>query len=589
MASRIKILPEDLVNKIAAGEVIERPASVIKELVENSIDAQAKSLFIEVKESGKNLIQVVDDGEGMERDDALLAFERHGTSKIRSVEDLYAISSLGFRGEALPSIASVSRIKLKTCSNKEGIGVYIELEGGRIKRVEEIGFPQGTTLEVRSLFYNTPARLKFLKTDSTELSHICQIVTQQALARPAISFKLTHGQRSLIHLPVTNDYFPRLVSLFGLDFSRSLIPMDISQASLLQATGFISPPSFQHSSRRYQYIYLNNRFVRSKIIQQCLSDAYNTYLPKEKYPAVFLFITMDPTLVDCNAHPAKIEVRLRREKEIYSFLLEGLRKTLWDQNKKGVGLPKMSIPSDYTTTELKATHGSLKKSESLSPTGKNGDRKAAPQTLPQTLPGQLLPSSSFNWQDPWIAIGQIQNSFVLIETRNTVLVIDQHGAHERIIFEELRQNLSKNNKGQQLLIRESLSLTKAEALLLEHHLKDFEKLGFLLEPFGENSFIVRTVPAILVGKDYKQVLRDILDKLAETGKLRSLGESIERMMMVIACHAAVKAHDPLKPREIETLIRQLRELGPSHTCPHGRPIIQSLPIEEIKKKFMRHN
>ena len=591
MAPRIKILPEDLANKIAAGEVIERPASVIKELVENSIDARAKNLFIEVRGSGKHLIRVEDNGEGMERDDALLAFERHATSKIKSVEDLHAINSLGFRGEALPSIASVSRIKLRTCGDKEGVGVYVELEGGRIKKVEEIGFPQGTTLEVRNLFFNTPARLKFLKTDSTELGHICQIITQQALARPTISFKLNHEQRPLIQLPSTNDYLTRLVSLFGLDFSRCLIPIEISHPSLLEATGFISPPSFQHSSRKYQYIYLNSRGVRSKIIQQSISDAYHTYLPKEKYPAVFLFISLEPALVDCNVHPTKIEVRLRREREIYALLLEGIRKTLWDQSKKGIGLPQISIPPDQAATEerhqVAKAQGErpAKRFGTLSPINENVGKKTSPRTFPE----QLFPSSSFAWQDPWIPIGQIQNSFILIENRNAVLVIDQHGAHERIIFEELRQNLGKSHKSQELLIRESISLTKAEMLLLEQHLRDFEKLGFHLEPFGENIFIIRTIPAMLVGKDYKQVIRDMLDKLAETGKLKSLEESVEEMMMVIACHAAVKAHEPLQPREMETLIRQLRALGPSHTCPHGRPIIQSLPIEDIKKKFMRHN
>jgi DNA mismatch repair protein MutL len=594
MSSRIKVLPEDLANKISAGEVIERPASVIKELVENSIDAGANNIFIDIRGSGKQLIRVEDDGEGMEQDDAIMAFERHATSKIRSIEDLYAINSLGFRGEALPSIASVSRIKLRTCANNEGAGVFVELEGGKLLKVEEIGFPQGTTVEVRNLFFNTPARLKFLKSNTTELSHICQIITQQALARPPISFKLYHNQRPLIQLPQAKDHFSRLVSLFGLDFSQRLLPLEISDR-LMQASGFISSPSFQHSSRKYHYIFLNGRCIKNKLLQQAITHAYHTHLPKEKYPAIFLFIQIDPTQVDCNVHPAKIEVRLKREADIYNLLLEAIKKTLWDQHKKGIGLPQIDFPIKQSgisrppmpiPPEADETRGeiSIGKGKSSIPSRQNNGRKVIPQSFPE----QLLPSSSFSWQDPWIPIGQIQNSFILIESREAVLVIDQHGAHERIIFEELRQNLEKHSRGQQLLISETIQLTKAESLLLEDYIRDFAQLGFLLEPFGENTFVIRSIPTLLVGKDYKQVILDMLDTLAGLGKLGSLSDALEEMMMVMACHAAIKSHEHLQPKEIEALIHQLRDLGPSQTCPHGRPIIQSLPIEDIKKKFMRH-
>jgi len=577
MAPKIKILPEELANKIAAGEIIERPASVVKELVENSVDAKARNIQIEIKGSGKQLIRVGDDGEGMERDDALMAFERYATSKISSLEDLYSLRSLGFRGEALPSIASIAHIRLSTCANDEGQGVRIELAGGKVIRVEEIGFPRGTTVEVRNLFFNTPARLKFLKSDTTELGHICQAVTQQSLVQPTLSFKLIHNNRPLMQLPAEKDHFSRLVALFGLDFARELLPLEIT-SRLFRAFGFISSPSSSYRSRRYQYVFLNGRFIRNRVIQQAISHAYNTCLPKDRHPAVFLFLEMDPARVDCNVHPTKIEVKLHQEAEVYESLLEGLRRNLWDEGKKARGLPRLDLKEEGPGfAGIKEEQG-----------GYSGSGSRLREAVEQPLVGESRPASTLCCHEPWLPIGQIKNSFILIECGETLLIVDQHGAHERIIFERLRQGLATDSLGQQLLIKENIHLTRSESLVLEKHLEEFVRLGFELEPFGEGSYLIKAVPTVLREKDYKQVIRDLIEKLASWERMGSLSEVLEEMLMLMACHAAIKAHEPLQPQEMEALIQDLRDLGPSQTCPHGRPIIQSLSIEEIKRKFMRH-
>lgn len=583
MGDRIWVLPEELANRIAAGEVVERPASVVKELIENAIDARVQSLLVEILDSGKQLIRVEDDGRGMERDDALLAFERHATSKIHSSEDLRSVRTLGFRGEALPSIAAVSRLRLFTAVREGSSGTLIELEGGTLKRVEEVARAAGTTVEVRRLFFNTPARLKFLKSSATELNHIHQIVTQVALAHPHLRLRMVHESRVLIQVPSDKDIHSRLVALWGSDFVRDLLPLEL-QDPYLRAIGFISTPSSSRGSSGHQHFFINSRSVRNRLLSRAVAEAYGPFLPRGRYPIAFLFLDLDPREVDVNVHPAKVEVRLAREGKVQGLLQEAIRKTLSDHQRQSFSLSGAPSPSSASVLRDAASTLNLSEQEILS----------QEETRPEPgLPEESQVPLRFPFRERegrrWIPIGQIQNSFILLETPEALLVLDQHAAHERVLYEELKEKLSRAGVPQQSLLGTvSLTLTRSETLLLCQHLAKLERLGFVLEPFGGETFLIRAVPISLVGQDYEGVLRDMVDKLAEWGKVGGLEEVLEEMIRVIACHGAIKVPQPLQTGQIQSLVERIQELGPPYTCPHGRPILQSFTLDTIKKGFLRN-
>ena len=572
MRKRIWVLPEELANKIAAGEVVERPASVVKELVENAVDAQAQSLRIDIQSSGKQLIRVEDDGVGMERDDAILAFERHSTSKIGSAQDLKDVRTLGFRGEALPSIAAVSRLRLLTAAQGETTGVLVELEGGTLRQVEEAARAPGTTIEVRRLFFNTPARLKFLKSPATELNHICQVATQLALAQPHLCLRMTHESRVLLHVPSNHDIRSRLVSLLGADFAECLLPLEI-QSSYLKVQGFISPPSVNRSSLGHQHFFINGRPVRSRTLTRAVAEAYRPFLPRDRYAAVFIFLELPPEDVDVNVHPAKAEVRLTREGKVQTFLREGIQKTLSDHQRR-------AFPSSQPSEESPER-------KNYFPPARGEPVGVAPSPGRFQSPFRLPLQEKANCR--WVPIGQIQNSFILLETPEALLVLDQHAAHERVLYEELKDKLSRSSiPRQSILGTVSFALTRGEYLLLHQHLEKLERLGFILEPFGGETFLIREVPAPLLGKDYEEVLRDLVDKLADIGRLDRLEDILEEMIQVMACHGAIKVPQSLQTGQMQALIERLQELGPPYTCPHGRPILQSFTLDAIKKGFLRN-
>lgn len=639
MIGRVQVLSEEVANRIAAGEVVERPASVVKELLENSIDAQARSIGIELRGSGRQSIRVEDDGIGMGRDDAILAFERHATSKIGSLQDLKRIRTLGFRGEALPSIAAISHFCLTTSPRgeiKESPGTRIELEGGIIRRVEDAARAAGTLVEVRRLFYNTPVRLKFLKSSATELHHICQVVTQQALAQPSIRFKLSHEDRPLVSAPPAKDLAARLASLFGAEFSQGLLPLELRDP-YLRGTGFVSKPSFHRSQPGYYYAFVNGRHVRGRMIHQAIAEAYRAFLPKDRHPVAFLFLQIDPEEVDVNVHPTKAEIRFARERQAAVLLQEAIQAVLSNHQRTTFSLsaPETALPwggeaelapGKEAPAEPFAqgdrpgwrTEASLLDGQGVPPAGHDsrdprstGELSRAALSGASGMPGESvdLAGSGRSVAPPvegiplsaalslfrresgrprWAPIGQIQNSFILLETPEALLVLDQHAAHERVLYEEIKERLRGQAIPQQSLLgNASFNLPRGEALLLQRHLDHFERLGFTLEPFGGETFIIRAVPALLVDQDYPRIIQNLLDALAGPGSSPGLEEVAEEMIRVIACHGAIKANQPLQVKQMQGLVERLQEIGPPYTCPHGRPILQSFGLEMIRKGFLR--
>ncbi|MBI5183295.1 MAG: DNA mismatch repair endonuclease MutL [Nitrospinae bacterium] len=662
MGNRIRVLSEELSNKIAAGEVVERPASVVKELIDNSIDASARNVVIEIRGGGRRYIKVSDDGSGMSHDDAILAFERHATSKISSQDDLYNICTLGFRGEALPSIASISILSLITSTCDAEVGTRINIEGGVIKDVRDAASPTGTSVEVKDIFFNTPARLKFMKSDTTELSHISSVVTQQSLAHPSIHFKMDHNKKTLIDLPLTNNPLHRLTAIFGRDLTDNLIEIE-GEYDKMRISGFISRPTLTRSDKGNQYVYVNSRYVKDKIIGHAIYDAYRSLVPRDRHPMIFLFLSIDPGRVDVNVHPSKVEVRFSDQGEVHDFVCNVIRNGL-HQGKKGVSLlheemvispPKLTMgphieiegseplifgdvemkrwhSSDSMTSrtyrnmrrglytrkdtlsvkggvkggivvgekrEREETEGVVDSTSAVTPKGERvsnvvkGVREADDDYIPSEEKGLLLRlPSPVSLSDPVFTrfnpIGQIDNSFIIMEGPNGIVLLDQHTAHERVLYERLIKDIKRSRiEIQQILIPVSVEMSKGESLLLKSYLNDIMKLGLEVEDFGQNRFLIRAVPALLVGQDYSRILLDIVDKLSQLGQIKSFDEINEEIILLMACHGAIKANQHLGLDQIRSLMRDLEKTELPYTCPHGRPIALFFDMQDIRKRFMR--
>jgi len=563
MPGKIKILSESLANKIAAGEVVERPASVVKELVENSIDAGAKEIIIDIKAGGRRSIRVMDNGEGMEGDDALLSIERHSTSKVFREADLFRINTMGFRGEALPSVGSVSKMRITTKPDGSLAGTHVYSEGGKIKEVSEAGCPEGTTIEVNNLFYNTPARLKFLKTDNTEFGHIFDVVAQTALANPETHFKLLHNGKVIINAPITKNLMNRMTELLGRDVYENLYEVLLTQEAI-DIKGFISQPNFTRSTGKAIYTYVNRRFVRDKVVNHAIMEAYRTLIMKNRYPVVILFINIPVHWVDVNVHPTKREVRFKEQQKVHDLIVEALQGTL----RKAPWIKEgLVIPYDIPPVDSKVEDHSHRIAEDL------------PAYSSSPLP--LFFSSL-------IPISQVKDTYILCSCDEGLIVIDQHAAHERIIFETLKEEyLNSNVVSQGLLVPQHIELGYREARFLEKHTGKLSEVGLEVEPFGGDTFIVKSVPQILINKDYRQLIIDIIDGLYPYGKSFKLEESIEKILILMACHGAIKANQRLSPREIETLLQQLDSVVSSANCPHGRPILRKITYQEIDRMFKR--
>ena len=612
----IKILPPDISNKIAAGEVVERPASVVKELVENAIDAESRNINVEIRAGGKRLISVSDNGAGMSREDALIAIERHATSKISSVEDLESIQTFGFRGEALPSIASVSQFELLTRTPDAVEGTKITVEGSVVRPVQASGCSPGTHITANNLFHNVPARLKFLKSDATELNHITNQVMWAALANPKIQFSLSHNNRSLIDVRACESYIERIRLLYGKEFAENLIEFDADLPNL-HLHCFIGKPDFTKSNRNYQLFFLNRRPIRSKVLGAALNEAMRSMVPKDRHVVAFLFLRMSGQQVDVNVHPAKIEVRFQNERSLYSGVVRLLHSGIY----KNKYIPKMeaqdSTPEGRdTSTNVPSQQpriGVEIPSSNVFPAPYREFTKPAPTPAPTTTPihPEELGSSQESLQVESVQLPQhpipegtelqlldfegvqlktnLFNTYIVAEGADQVFLIDQHVAAERVLYERFVEQLKTDSVPVQgLLLPVTIEATLQQLTALDVHSELFEKLGFDVERFGGRTILVRSIPATLPTRLVNVTVTDLLDGLgsAVTPTVEHL-EVQDKALITLACKSAVKAGDVLTMEEMVNLIKDLSQAKLPFNCPHARPIIVEMHRNELESRFKR--
>ncbi len=593
MNNRIQILPENLANQIAAGEVVERPASVVKELIENAIDASATEVFVDIEKGGKSMVRVADNGYGMKKDDAFLSLERHATSKIKNADDLFALHTMGFRGEALPAIASVSRLRMTTRSVDDESGWQIYAEGGTIRQAEAVGSAPGTIVEVRNLFFNTPARRKFLRKDETEFGHIADVVSRLALSRSDIHFRLSHNGRNVLDAYRHGRLEERVAVLLGRNLAGDLLPVDADSGNGEMLVGLLGAPGVSRSSTAQIYTYINGRFVRDRVVQHAILEAYRTLLEKRRYPIAVLFIDMPPETVDVNVHPTKHEVRFRNQQQVHDFITSALRERLHE----GAFAP--AAPFSVTPYERPPLPASppgpgfgqypVRIQESLTAFNEKVARTPIISAI-STVKGEISGWSSESpaMPDGWRLIGQYLNSYLLCQAGDELVLIDQHAAHERIGFERLRSQLAADGiESQNLLFPVVIELEHREAAVMAEHLDDFARFGFEVEAFGGRSFTVKAVPALAADVDAERLVRDLAAELNVIGRAGKLDDEIERVLSVLACHSMVRANQALSSSEMQQLLKDLAEIDFGSCCPHGRPVTHRLSKREVEKFFHR--
>ena len=661
---KIHVLPERVANQIAAGEVVERPASVVKELLENSLDAGATRIRINVEAGGKKLIQITDNGCGMVHDDAMLAFERHATSKIKDTKDLLSVATLGFRGEALPSIASVARLHLETRSEEETAGTVIEINGGKMIRVEEAGLPLGTSITIRDLFFNTPARKKFLRSESTELSHIASLVTHYALAHPEKHFELHSSTNALLVASPVGDHRERVYQVFGRETLEQLISVaavqPLERVGLPQPPpwrrdpeeelgraepgdirlhGFVSKPEIQKLNRNSIFIFVNGRLIRDRLIQHALTEAYRNILPPTVYPVVLLFLEMPAAEVDVNVHPSKTEVRFRQQTVVHDFVRDAVRETLMKARPVPQFLSEINAQptaSPGLTPGTRSNDGSeqapwrhlYEPPQAGYPalrarSGEGGFVLQAPAIPPTTarfgfeggiaveanaavslaraveplVPdhGCAPPIEAEVQMPPTLgslqtlkALGQIRNSFILAVNEEGLWIIDQHVAHERVLFERvLRQRAAQKVESQRLLMPVVIELTPAQQAIFSEITVELERNGFEAEPFGSRSVAIKVAPAGIDAAQIEHMLHEVLEQLTREDQQLNLEALRTRIAASIACHAAIKVNMPLEQNKMQWLLQELAKTQHPMTCPHGRPVVLRYTMTEIQKAFKR--
>ena len=606
MSARIKILPENLTNKIAAGEVVERPASVVKELVENALDAGCGEVVVEIEAGGKRLIRVTDDGSGMSREDALLSLERHATSKIAADADLFTLATLGFRGEALPSVASVSRFTLATRERGRIEGTEIYAEGGKIREVKARGMAEGTVIEVRNLFFNTPGRLKFMKSNETEAGHVGDLMARLAISRPGVRFTYINDGRTVFRA-LQGDLRHRIATLLGQELSARLYPVT-QESGGTSIRGFIAGPDASRSSGSHLYTYINGRFIRDRVVQHAILQAYRNFMERGRYPVAVLFIDVPFDQVDVNVHPTKHEVRFREQgtvhDAIHGAVASVLGATPWLQPAKTVSYPPASPAVSAPVSEVRVAAVA----EALSRYRPAPDRDqrsigsgstgygTAGTTVPirDDLPGAVIgnrmsePGSPDGFFSQLTVIGQLGAAYILCQDGTDLLLIDQHAAHERVMFEQLKAQLAAAGlETQGLLFAETVELSFRESAALHEHLDDLTRLGFAPEPFGGATWLLKGVPLAISGGDYLRTFRDILEDLAGLGRSSSMDDALEEILARIACHGAVRGAHPLTGEEIRALFARMDTVDFASNCPHGRPVLARITRGEIEKMFKR--
>jgi len=679
---KIQVLSETVANQIAAGEVVERPASVVKEMLENSLDAGATRIKISIEAGGKRLIQIIDNGCGMVRDDAMLAFERHATSKIKNAEDLLSVATLGFRGEALPSIASVSRLRLETQAAEDPAGTVIEINGGKIARVEEAGLPLGTSITVRDLFFNTPARKKFLKAESTELSHIASLVTHYALAHPDKHFELHSATNAVLVAPPVAGYSERVYQVFGKETLDQLIPVAAQQMlervglpqpppwrrkeedsdgevvekapGEMRVHGFVSKPEIQKLNRNSIFVFVNGRLIRDRLVQHALTEAYRNIIPPSVYPVVLLFLEMPAGEVDVNVHPSKTEVRFRQQSVMHDFVRDSVRAAL---------MKARPVPQFVTEMRAHATASQALTSGALTPGALTPEWDAAagaglggeprPPLLAENARNGALydggvgdaggfslqafapppasarfqfeggiaveanaavslarevarelesipdngcaPALDVHEEDPTLSslgtlrpLGQIRNSFILAVNEDGLWIIDQHVAHERVLFERvLKQRAAQKVESQRLLMPIVLELSPAQQAVFTEISDELQHNGFEAEAFGARSVAVKVAPAGVDAAAVEHMLHELLDQFSREEQSLNLEKIRARIAASIACHAAIKVNMPLEQNKMEWLLTELAKTDHPMSCPHGRPVVLRYSVKDIQKAFKR--
>ena len=601
--SKINLLSEDLINKIAAGEAIERPASVVKELVENSLDAGADIITVEIKDSGKKLIKISDNGSGMSEEDAKKCILRHATSKISKADDLFSIQTLGFRGEALASIAAVSRLSIITKQKDLVEGFNLVVEGGKEISSGIIGTNTGTTIEVHDLFFNVPARKKFLKTDAVELRHIVDTVLKYALINPTVSFKLVHEKHELVSSPAVKDLQGKIASIYGINLAKELLEVSSDQEAV-KVTGFICKPYQARNDKNQQQIFVNNRWIRNETINKAVYEAYHSLLFVGKHPVFILNIEINPEEIDVNVHPAKTEIKIEQKEQVFSAVMEAVRKTLEnhdlipeldidheEQLTFGIDKKEVEVKKEKAKYLFEPSKQTILKDKEESPIISVDNFEEGSYTTPEeevfvseqkekrVLEKSLrLPAMKI--------LGQIHKTFFIAETEGGALFIDQHVVQERVLYEKfMKQLMNKEVAVQELLQGEVIEFSAAEKVYVNESLVKMKELGFTLEEFGGNSFVLKTVPSLFGRLQAKDLLFSVLDKLKE-GK-NKLEEIQEEIITRMACRASVKAGDTMTIREIEKLLSELAECQLPYTCPHGRAVLIKVPVSELEKKFKR--
>jgi DNA mismatch repair protein MutL len=572
---KIHRLPVDLANQIAAGEVVERPASVVKELVENSIDAAARRLSIVAEYGGKKLIRVEDDGEGMEPEDARLAIERHATSKIRGAEDLEGIATLGFRGEALPSIASVSHFVLRTRPRGADAGTEIRVNDGAVASMVEVGMPEGTCIEVSDLFYNLPARRKFLKSDAAEAAQISKIVTQLALCYPEIGFTLTSAGRKVIQCPPVATLRDRLYQLYGDRDDLVEVRRDSGDIKVL---GYIAALAEQGPTRGPQNVFINRRVVKDRTIASAIITAYSVASIKERSPEVHLFIEMPHDSVDVNVHPTKAEVRFREQGHVHEVIRRTLGDALGHSSVPVLELQPPPPAQPSLPTAMPLPHAYTSAIPSRWTVG------SAPATAPAPAPAtETAPTFG-----PMMALGQFRDTFIIAVDDQGVAIIDQHVAHERVLFEQITERLTAGRlESQRLLEPMLIELASSGRQAIAAHAADLDRLGFEVEEFGADVLRVIAFPALLRREDCEAAIRALAEDLEGLDRGSRVDEAIKRIAATMACHAAVKANYPLTAEKMAHILDELRRTAYSTICPHGRPVMLRLTRREIEKNFQR--
>jgi len=685
--AKIHVLSETVANQIAAGEVVERPASVVKEMLENSLDAGATRIKISVEAGGKKFIQITDNGCGMVRDDALLAFERHATSKIKNAEDLLSVLTLGFRGEALPSVASVSRLRLETRANEEDSGTVVEINGGKIARVEESGLPPGTSITVRDLFFNVPARKKFLKSEATELSHIASLVTHYALAHPDKHFELHSATNAMLVAPPVGGHSERVYQVFGKETLDQLIPIAARQAlehiglpqpppwrrteedeaeaknpGEMRIHGFVSKPQIQKLNRNSIFIFVNGRLIRDRLVQHALTEAYRNIIPPTVYPVVLLFLELPAEEVDVNVHPSKTEVRFRQQTAMHDFVRDTVRAALmkarpvpqfmteirahatasqalspgaltpgapaWEpsggtvddaegkETRGAPGLAAVARPGNSAagaqgfslhapelpqiSSRFQFEGGIAIEANAAIPIARGLESMPLDPALPQrqvdTIPDHgCSPALDVNDDEPTLSslgtlrpLGQIRNSFILAVNEDGLWIIDQHVAHERVLFERvLKQRAAQKVESQRLLMPIVLDLSPAQQAVFAEISDELQHNGFEAEPFGARSIAVKVAPAGIEAAAIERMLHELLDLLSHEEQSLNLEKIRARIAASIACHAAIKVNMPLEQNKMEWLLAELAKTDHPMSCPHGRPVVLRYSVKDIQRAFKR--